>query len=38
MRAVMEQRKRLSGNYTPEEQAASVQRLHDRLNEGRRRR
>ena len=34
MRAVMEQRKRLSGNYTPEEQAASVQRLHDRLNEG----
>ncbi|WP_250401684.1 GntR family transcriptional regulator [Streptomyces cellostaticus] len=38
MRAVMEQRKRLSGNYTPEEQAASVQRLYDRLNEGRRRR
>nr|WP_260611525.1 GntR family transcriptional regulator [Streptomyces sp. WAC04770] len=38
MRAVMEQRKRLSGNYTPQEQAASVQRLHDRLNEGRRRR
>ncbi|MFE7753324.1 GntR family transcriptional regulator [Streptomyces sp. NPDC057428] len=38
MRAVMEQRKRLSGNYTPEERAASVQRLHDRLNEGRHRR
>ncbi|MGP3634102.1 GntR family transcriptional regulator [Streptomyces sp. 24-1644] len=38
MRAVMDQRKRVSGNYTPEEQAASVQRLHDRLNEGRRRR
>ncbi|MEU8586886.1 GntR family transcriptional regulator [Streptomyces sp. NPDC048664] len=38
MRAVMEQRKRLSGNYTPEEQAASVQRLYNRLNEGRRRR
>ncbi|MFE7752633.1 GntR family transcriptional regulator [Streptomyces sp. NPDC057428] len=38
MRAVMEQRKRLSGNYTPEETAAKVQRLHDRLNEGRRRR
>lgn len=38
MRAVMEQRKRLSGNYTPEETAAKAQRLHDRLNEGRRRR
>ncbi|MFJ3122560.1 GntR family transcriptional regulator [Streptomyces sp. NPDC086993] len=38
MRAVMEQRKRLSGNYTPEETAASAQRLRDRLNEGRRRR
>ncbi|MBT2445669.1 GntR family transcriptional regulator [Streptomyces sp. ISL-43] len=38
MRAVMDQRKRVSGNYTPEEQAASIQRLHDRLNEGRRRR
>ncbi|WP_328560391.1 GntR family transcriptional regulator [Streptomyces coelicoflavus] len=38
MRAVMEQRKRLSGNYTPEEAAAKAQRLHDRLNEGRRRR
>ncbi|MFD3555082.1 GntR family transcriptional regulator [Streptomyces goshikiensis] len=38
MRAVMAQRKRLSDNYTPEERAASVQRLHDRLNEGRRRR
>ncbi|MFD6184394.1 GntR family transcriptional regulator [Streptomyces goshikiensis] len=38
MRAVMEQRKRVSGNYTPEETAAKVQRLHDRLNEGRRRR
>ncbi|MBG0855081.1 GntR family transcriptional regulator [Streptomyces spinoverrucosus] len=38
MRAVMEQRKRLSGNYTPEETAASAQRLRDRLDEGRRRR
>lgn len=38
MRAVMEQRKRLSGKYTPEETAASAQRLRDRLNEGRRRR
>ncbi|MFE7657315.1 GntR family transcriptional regulator [Streptomyces bottropensis] len=38
MRAVMEQRKRLSGNYTPEETAAKAQRLPDRLNEGRRRR
>ncbi|WP_030421404.1 GntR family transcriptional regulator [Streptomyces sp. NRRL F-5065] len=38
MRAVMEQRKRLSGNYTPEEAAAKAQRLHDRLNEDRRRR
>jgi DNA-binding GntR family transcriptional regulator len=38
MRAVMEQRKRLSGNYTPEETAAKAQRLHDRLHEGRRRR
>ncbi|GAA4661713.1 hypothetical protein [Streptomyces youssoufiensis] len=38
MRAVMEQRKRLSGNYTPEEAAAKAQRLHDRPNEGRRRR
>lgn len=38
MRAVMEQRKRLSGNYTPEESAAKAQRLHDRLNESRRRR
>lgn len=38
MRAVMEQRKRLSGNYTPEETAAKAQRLHDRLNEGGRRR
>ncbi len=36
MRAVMEQRKRLSGDYTPEEAAAKAQRLHDRLNEGRR--
>ncbi|MEF2529212.1 MULTISPECIES: GntR family transcriptional regulator [Streptomyces] len=38
MRAVMEQRKRVSGNYTPEENAASAQRLRDRLAEGRRRR
>lgn len=38
MRAVMEQRKRLSGNYNPEETVAKAQRLHDRLNEGRRRR
>ncbi|WP_073780868.1 GntR family transcriptional regulator [Streptomyces sp. MJM1172] len=33
MRAVMEQRKRLSGNYTPEENEAKVQRLRDRLAE-----
>ncbi|WP_316741020.1 GntR family transcriptional regulator [Streptomyces sp. MK7] len=38
MRAVMEQRKRLSGNYTPEENAAKAQLLRDRLAEGRRRR
>ncbi|MEW1604519.1 GntR family transcriptional regulator [Streptomyces sp. DH-12] len=38
MRAVMEQRKRLSGNYTPEENAAKAQRLLDRLAEGKRRR
>lgn len=28
-----QQRKRLSGNYTPEETAAKARRLHDRLNE-----
>ncbi|KQX50842.1 hypothetical protein ASE09_12480 [Streptomyces sp. Root66D1] len=38
MRAVMEQRKRLSGDYTPEEKAAKAQLLRDRLTEGRRRR
>ncbi|ELS53629.1 GntR family transcriptional regulator [Streptomyces viridochromogenes] len=38
MRAVMEQRKRLSGNYTPEEKAAKAQLLRDRLAEARRRR
>ncbi|WP_073501601.1 GntR family transcriptional regulator [Actinacidiphila paucisporea] len=38
MRAVMEQRKRLSGNYTPEENAAKAQRMRDRLAEGKRRR
>lgn len=38
MRAVMEQRKRLGGNYTPEEKAAKAQLLRDRLAEGRRRR
>ncbi|WP_225827040.1 hypothetical protein [Streptomyces naphthomycinicus] len=38
MRAVMEQRKRLSGSYTPEEKAAKAQLLRDRLTEGRRRR
>ncbi|MGW1407498.1 GntR family transcriptional regulator [Streptomyces sp. NPDC002403] len=38
MRAVMDQRKRLSGNYTPEEAAAKAQRLEERLNAPRRRR
>ncbi|MFD7288672.1 hypothetical protein [Streptomyces sp. NPDC059863] len=38
MRAVMEQPKRVSGNYTPEKNAAKAQRLRDRLAEGRRRR
>ncbi len=38
MRAVVEQRKRLSGNYTDEEKAAKAQLLRDRLAEGRRRR
>ncbi|MFE3329803.1 GntR family transcriptional regulator [Streptomyces sp. NPDC059176] len=38
MRAVVEQRKLLSGNYTDEEKAAKAQLLRDRLAEGRRRR
>ncbi|MFE4858564.1 hypothetical protein [Streptomyces sp. NPDC056670] len=38
MRAVMEQRNRLSGNCTPEEKAAKAQLLRDRFAEARRRR
>ncbi|GAA4019570.1 hypothetical protein GCM10022232_74710 [Streptomyces plumbiresistens] len=38
VRLGMEQRKRLSGNYTPEEKAAKAQLLRDRIAEGRRRR
>ncbi|MFD9271480.1 hypothetical protein ACFWB1_34725 [Streptomyces goshikiensis] len=34
MSPVMEQRKRLSGNYTPGGNAAKAQRLRDRLAEG----